>query len=40
MSSWSSKPVNKNERIAVPPANDLKATWNFLEEGIDHIMTR
>ncbi|TIB72717.1 hypothetical protein E3Q23_03296 [Wallemia mellicola] len=40
MSSWSSKPVNKNEQIAVPPANDLKSTWAFLEEGIDHIMTR
>ncbi|TIA90432.1 hypothetical protein E3P99_01575 [Wallemia hederae] len=40
MSSWSSKPVNKNEQIAVPPASDLKSTWAFLEDGIDHIMTR
>ncbi|KAH8921932.1 Cullin-domain-containing protein [Atractiella rhizophila] len=25
---------------ALPPANDLPATWRFLVEGIDHIMTR
>ena len=25
----------------MPPANaDLQTTWNFLEEGVDHIMTK
>lgn len=25
---------------ALPDSRDLVATWSFLEEGVDHIMTR
>jgi cullin 1 len=30
-----------NQAYPMPPANaDLATTWAFLEEGVDHIMTK
>lgn len=26
--------------MQLPPGNDFNATWAFLEEGLDQIMTR
>ena len=33
--------TNSQQTVAMPPATaDLATTWAFLEEGVDHIMTK
>ena len=29
-----------SDSVPLPDSRDLNATWAFLEEGVDHIMTR